>query len=875
MQMTSKQIEELVSQVMAQLKQQEGSAPLSKGAAPETAQDQFGAGGMEAFDHEYTLMDFSGHAEPSPFPRINRILRSVHSIRQRVDDERALLYTEAHQKIGGSTIIKNAKILKHILENVTINIYPDELIVGEIAAPRRNAPVFPEFSYDWIVRELKESPWDQRVNDNFQLDDSVKRNLLSIADYWEGKNVKDVVMDILTEEEIKGCSAGGVPVFYPNLYLFCGVGHLICNYELLFSKGYNGLKQDVLEQMDKISRHDPKGMERREFHTAQLITLEACTIYFKRYAALAREMAAKERDAARKAELNQIASNCEWVSENPPRTYWEAMQLYHLGTNIVLIESNGHSISYGRFDQLLYPYYEKDMREGRITKRQACELIENFYIKIYEMTKIRDEGSAILNTEVGIAGTLLLVGGCDKNGEDATNDLSYLAIEAHVHTLLPDPWFAVRWSQNSPWEYKVKVVNSIKVGTGQPKVFNDEAIIPASIASGRTLEDSRNYSMVGCVEIDAAGKEYGAHDACYFSMPKVLELAVNDGRCITCGQQCPRWQRCAGAGGSLGPRTGSLEHFTNIDQVKEAYEIQMKYWVEKMVTFVNTIELAHARLKPLPYLSSLMLDCTARGLDVSAGGAIYNHTGPQGVGCGTVADGMTTIQQLIFEEKRITGKEMLDALRKNWVGYEALYHLINSDKVHHFGNDDDYADDFARWGTDSYCSNVLSHRNVRGGKYLPGVYSVSANVGIGMNQGASLDGRLAGEAVSNCLGPVHNVLGCHDVNGPTAMIKSAAKIDHLNAGNGTLTNVRFTPSCVSGETGRNNMVSFIETYFQRFGQHIQFNIVNTETLKDAQRNPERYQGLLVRVAGYSAYFVRLSKELQDDLIGRNSYDSFD
>ncbi len=873
MQMTAKQIEELVSQVVSQLSNQEGSRTPSNYSA--SGQDAFGTGGIEPFDMEYTMMDFSGKAEPSPFPRINRILHRVHSVKQRVDDERAMLYTEAHKKLGGSLVIKNAKILKYILENVTINIYPDELIAGEIAAPSRNAPIFPEFSYDWIVRELRESPWDQRTTDNFQITDAVKQNLLSIGDYWEGKNIKDVVVDMLTENEIKGSSAGGRPVFHPNLYLYCGIGHLIPDYETLFKKGYCGIKKHIVEKLQEVDIAAPDGIKKREFYTAQLITLEAAGIYFKRYAKLAREMAAKESDSKRKAELETIASNCDWVSENPPRTYWEAMQLYHLATAIVLIESNGHSISYGRFDQLFFPFYKKDMEEGRITKREACELIENFYIKIYEMTKVRDEMSAILNSEVGIAGTLLLVGGCDKDGNDATNDLSFMAIEAHVHTLLPDPWFAVRWGVNSPWEYKVKVVNSIRVGTGQPKIFNDEAIIPAAMVAGRTLEDARNYSMVGCVEIDAAGKEYGAHDASYFSMPKVFELAINDGRCIDCGPQCMRYNRCAGVGGSLGPRTGSLENYTSIEDVKKAYEIQMEYWVDRMVAFVNAIEMIHARLKPVTYLSTMMQGCIEKGLDCSEGGAIYNHTGPQGVGTGTVADCMATLQQLIFEERRVTGKEMLDALRNNWKGYEALYALVNSDKVHHFGNDDDYADDFARWGTDVYCQNVLKHQNVRGGKYLPGVYSVSANVGIGMVQGATPDGRLAGEAVSNCLGPVHTVVGCHDTKGPTAMAKSAAKIDHLNAGNGTLTNVRFTPACVSGDTGRDNMIHYVDAYFARKGQHIQFNIINTTTLKEAQKDPEKYAGLLVRVAGYSAYFVRLSKELQDDLIGRNSYDSFD
>lgn len=861
MQMTSKQIEELVSQVVSQLAMK-NAAVASVAPKALTEQDMLGTGGTEPFDLEYKIMDYSGAAEPSNHPRVNRILRAVHSIKQRVDDERALLYTEAHKKFGGSLILKNARILKYILENVSIRIYPDELIVGEIAAPRRNAPVFPEFSYNWIVDELQNEPFDTRVNDNFQISDECKKNLLDLGDYWCGNTIMDAIMDMLTEEELKGSSLGGEPVFFPNLYIFCGIGHLIMDYESMLTKGYKGVAAEIKAAMAKLDMADPEYSKKMEFHQAQLICIEAAGIYFKRFAALAREMSAKESDPVRAGELATIASNCDWVSENPPRTYWEAMQLFHLGTNITEIESNGHSISYGRFDLLMNPFYEADMKAGRITKSFAEELIECFYIKIYEMVKIRDKASAVVNTEVGIAGTLLLVGGCDKNGVDATNDVSYMAIEAHVHTLLPDPWFAVRWSINSPWEWKVKVVNSIKVGTGQPKIFNDEAVIPASLLAGRSLEDARNYNMVGCVEINGPGNEYGAHDASYFSMPKVFELAINDGRTL-------------GSTTQLGPKTGSLADMKSIEDIIAAYDKQMAYWVDRMCSFINTMELNHGRLKPLPYLDCFIIGCTEKGLDVGEGGAVYNYTGPQGLGCATVADCLANIDYICYKEKRITPAQMLDCLEKNWVGYEAIYQLANSDRIPHFGNDNDYVDELCRITTESYIREVSKHRNVRGGWYLPGVYSVSANVAIGMGLNASADGRLAGEAVSNSLGPVHNVLGTHDVNGPTAMALSAAKINHTACGNGTLTNVRFTPSCCSGDTGRDNMVRYVETYFQHGAQHVQFNICNTETLRDAQKHPENYPNLLVRIAGYSAYFVRLSKPLQDDLIGRKAYDSFD
>ncbi|MGX8700716.1 glycyl radical protein [Caproiciproducens sp.] len=874
--MDSKQVEAIVSQVMQQLNS--GKNAPAKKEVGQSGHEKLGTGGMEPFDLDYNITDYALKADTSPYPRINRILHRVHVIEQAVDDERAMLVTEAYKDFQGPQIIKCAKALENVLNNVTIHIWPDEIVVGEMAAPPRCAPVFPEFSYDWCTDELQNKPWDNRASDRFALSKEAEKNLLSIGDFWKGKTVEDAVIGTLTDEEIKGSSAYGQttrPVFHPNLYLMGGIGHTTPRYQKLFQYGYKGLKQLVVEQMVKLDASRAEDIEKREFYTAQLICLNATINFFLRYSKLAKEMAEKESDGTRKAELLQMSENLAWVSENPPRTFWEAIQLYHLATNVILIESNGHSISYGRFDQLLYPYYEKDMKENKITKQFSSELIENFFIKVFELAKLRDETTAILNSEVGMGGTCLIVGGQDKDGRDATNDLTYLALEAHAHTQTPDPWFAVRWHVNAPWEFKVKVVNVIKVGTGQPKIFSDECIIPNMISAGRTLEESRDYTVVGCVELDTGGLEYSQHDADYFSMAKALELAINDGRCIDCGPECPRWENCGKVGGRLGPATGSLVDFKSIEEVKKAYEIQTEYWVSKMVAFMNANEMGHRDVKPLPYLSLLIENCVEKGVEVNAGGAKYNFTGPQGVGMATVGDGMCTIQQLVFEEKKITGEELLKALRANWKGYEALYTLINSDKVRHFGNDDDLADSFTQFASDVYCEACEKHRNSRGGKILPGLYSVSGNVGIGLVQGASPDGRIAKEPVSNSLAPVHTVVGCHDFKGPTAMAKSVAKINQYRATNGALLNVRFSPGCVSGATGRDNFVHYIDAYFARHGMHCQFNIVNRETLRDAQRHPENYPGLLVRVAGYSAYFVRLSKELQDDLIGRNEYSSFD
>jgi formate C-acetyltransferase len=824
--------------------------------------------GLEAFDKDWGVGSSSMHEAPSPFPRVNRFRKFAMNTEFTVDNERACLVTEAYKNNEDKPqIIKCALALKHVLENVSIKIHKDELIVGEMAAPIKSAPIFPEFSFNWVVDEMKNHPWKDRLHDNYYITKKSKKKLLSLKEYWQGKTIEEKITARLSEDEKKGTHLGR-GLYLLNLYMFGGVGHLQANYEKLFALGYKGIKDQVEKKLASVDPTIPEDLNKRDFYKSELIAVEAASTYLKRYSALALKMAANETDMQWKKDLTQVANNCEWVSENPPRTFWEALQLWFMATTILLIESNGHSISFGRFDQYMYPFYQKDIESGIQSKESIQELIEIAFIKDLWWTKLRDRLTVIPNSGRGMGGDTMTVGGVDKNGNDATNDLSFMVLDAHAHTRLAVPWILVRFHKETPWEFKVKTINTIRIGTGQPKIFNDEAAIPASLKAGRSLEDSRNYHVVGCVEIDAGGKEYGWHDSAYFSIAKVLELAINDGRCIGCGAHCPRWDGCGGAGNRLSIQTGSLADFTSFDQVKDSYDKQMKYWVDQMVAGTEIMDLVHQQLKPLPYLSLLIDDCTERGIDVTAGGAVYNFTGPQAVGVGTVADGLSAIKQLVFEEKKVSGKELLDACEKNWRGYDALYALINSKKVHHYGNDDDYADELAKFGADTYCKNVEGRPNARGGIYLPGVYSVSANVAIGLVQWASVDGRKAIEPVSDCLGPVHTAAGSHDFKGPTAIAKSVTKLDHVRAGNGTLLNWKFTPECLKGDAGRDNLISLMDVFFERKGMHSQFNIVSRKTLEDALVNPEKYKDLLVRVAGYSAYFVELSKPLQYDLLGR-------
>jgi formate C-acetyltransferase len=827
--------------------------------------------GITPYDREWRVAESGLNENPSPFAKVNRFRKYALDQEFTVDHQRACLLTEAYKRYENEPqIIKCALALAHVLRNVEITIAEDELIVGEMAAPMKSAAMFPEHSFAWVMDEIRNHPLHKRLHDVYHVDRKTVRKLKGIEDYWKGKTLEDAMLAEMTEEQEKGTHVGR-GVYLLNLYMYGGIGHTQANYEKLFRLGFGGLKKQVSEKVETLAGSD---LDRKDFYQAELIVLDAASNYLRRYAALAREMSEKEKNILRKKDLEQIAANCEWVSENPPRSFWEALQLLFIATTIILIETNGHSVSIGRFDQYMYPLYRRDLDSGLMTKESLQELLEIYFIKHLWWTKLRDRMTVIPNSGRGMGGDSLTVGGMDSEGNDATNDLTFMCLDADAHVRIGVPWMAVRWHEKTPRELKIKTANVIRIGTGQPKVFNDQAAIPASLKAGRTLEDSRNYHVVGCVEIDAGGKEYGWHDAAYFSISKVLELAINDGRCIGCGQHCPRWDVCGGLGRKIGPSTGSLADFTTFDQVLEAYDRQMEYWVGLMIEGIDIMDRVHQRLKPLPYLSTLIDDCTEKGIDVSAGGAHYNFTGPQAVGVGTVADGLATIKQLVFQEKKVTGRKLLQALEDNWVGHEPLYALVNSDKIHHYGNDDDYADDLAKFGYDTYCKYVENRPNARGGKYLPGVYSVSCNVAMGLIQWASPDGRKALEPVSDCLGTVHTYAGSHDVKGPTAIAKSVTKLDHIRAGNGTLLNWKFTPTCVAGESGRDNLISLLDVYFNRKGMHSQFNIISRETLEAALAHPDQYRHLMVRVAGYSAYFVELSKPLQYDIMGRTEL-SFD
>jgi formate C-acetyltransferase len=809
------------------------------------------------FDEDSWGVGVSGVVDaPSPFSRINR-LRNWFLDEQpwTLDAERALLVTEAYAKYEDEPqVVKTARALAHILRNVKLEITDGQLLLGNGAAPPKSCPIFPEFSYEWVASELRDQPIRERPHNVYDYDDETEKALLGIAEYWKGKTLSDCMLSRMSPDEMKG-DFMGIMLYSTSLYHFGGVGHLVPDFNRVLKNGYLGLRHQVNGLLEALGGHDAETRQKRDFYRAQLITLDASMEYIRRYARLALEAAATAK-GERRDELLQMAENCEWIAEKPPRTFWQALQLVHFVWSLITIESNGHSVSIGRLDQTLYPYFQADLASGAASQEFIQELIECYAVLSACFMKLRDWMTTQANSGRGLGGMTLTLGGVNADGSDAANELSSMFLDMVAHTRLGHPWCAVRLHENTPQWFERKTVKAMRMGTGEPKIFSDRVIIPAMMKRGIAREDALNYAIVGCVEMSVPGREYGWHDSAYVSMPRVLELALNDGHAL--GREDL---------GRLGPATGRLENFESFEEVQASYEKQMKYWVEMHARGTDIMDDVHREMKPLPYLSLLIEGCTGTGCDINTGAAPYNFTGPQGAGVGTVADSLAVIRQLVFEEKKITGKELHEALKANWKGHEALFHLVNSDKVHQYGNDDDYADELACYGTDVFCDAVERRANPRGGVYQPGVYTVSANVAFGWPQAATPDGRKASEPLSDCLGPVHTTGGAHDRKGPTAVIKSASKLNQERMSNGTLLNLRFCPNSVCGESGVDNLVSLEKAYFRK-GIHMQLNVIGREMLEDAYAHPEKYRGLMVRVAGYSALWCELDDGLRRDIMSR-------
>lgn len=830
-------------------------------------------------------------------PRISALLHHLLSARPELEAERAVLITESYRRTGSLPIVlRRSAALRHILENLPITIRPDELIVGSNTKQPRSSQVFPEFSFQWILDEL--DTMAQRPADPFFVSENTKQSLRQVLPEWEGKTTSELAYRYMPADSILAMEHN---VFTPGNYYYNGIGHVTVDYGKVLRLGFRGIIREIRSAMESLEVTDGDYVSKRAFLQAAEESCRAAISYAKRYAALAREAAGECTDPNRRKELLRIAENCDAVPQNPASSFYEAIQSFWFIQLLLQIESNGHSISPGRFDQYMYPYYKADIDTGRLTPAFAQELLDCLWIKFNDLSKARDAASAEGFAGYGLFQNLC-VGGQDDDGSDATNALSFHCIEASMHTRLPQPSLSVRVWNGTPHELLMACAKLTRTGIGLPAYYNDEVIIPALMNRGLTLQDARDYNIIGCVEPQKSGKTDGWHDAAFFNMCRPMEFVFSQGR---------------DGDVQVGPATKDVSAISTFQEFLDTYQAQMNAMIDCLVNADNAIDLAHRERAPLPFLSTMVADCIARGKTVQEGGAVYNFTGPQGFGIANIADGLVAIRKLIFEEKRFTLSELKDAMSHDFgktetggdtvspgcamlltqkiaqeigragkslsekqiqeiygqllasgspnqenVRYQEIRRLIEEQP--HYGNDIPEVDAMARQAAYFFTRQVEKYRNSRGGVYQAGLYPVSANVPLGKQTGATPDGRYAHTPIADGVSPASG----RDLKGPTAAANSVARLDHFIASNGTLFNQKFHPSALCGDNGLEAFVSLIRAYFDQKGSHVQFNVVSRETLLDAQKHPENYQTLVVRVAGYSALFTSLSKSLQDDIINR-------
>lgn len=824
-------------------------------------------------------------------PRIPKLVDHLFEKKPQIEADRAVLITESYKASEGKPVItRRAEAFEHILDNLPITIRPLELIVGSNTKQPRSCQVFPEYSFEWLEAEFDTIA--DRSADPFDISDETKKTLHEVYKYWKGKTTSELAYEYMSDGAKTAMEHN---IFTPGNYFYNGVGHVTVDYAEVLAIGFEGIIKKAETELALCKEGDDNYAKKSTFLRAVIKSLNAACRYAERYAVLALEEAKKETDEKRRLELALIAQNCANVPRHGASSFYEACQSFWFVQMLLQTESSGHSISPGRFDQYMYPYYKADLESGKLTREFAQEIIDCIWVKLNDLNKARDAASA-----EGFAGYSLfqnlIAGGQNSEGIDVTNDLSFMCITASMHVMLPQPSLSVRVWNGTPHEFMLRAAELTRTGIGLPAYYNDEVIIPALASRGLTLQDARDYNIIGCVEPQKGGKTDGWHDAAFFNMCRPLELVFSNG--VDNGVQ-------------IGPKTGDISTFDTFDKFYDAYKAQMNYMIEMLVNADNSIDCAHAERCPLPFLSSMVEDCIGKGTSVQEGGAVYNFTGPQGFGVANMADSLYAIRTLVYEQKRYTLEDFADALLNNYgepmsdllseqlttqvvsrladsgkkvsesdiagiytkiknnetaPDKKAFYNKLREDidELPKFGNDNIEVDMFARDVAYTYTKPLELYRNPRGGTFQAGLYPVSANVPLGAQTGATPDGRLAGTPVADGVSPAAG----RDINGPTSSCNSVARLDHFIASNGTLFNMKFHPSALKGQSGLEGFITLIRGYFAQKGMHMQFNVVSRETLLDAQRYPDKYRSLVVRVAGYSALFTTLSRSLQDDIINR-------
>ena len=811
-------------------------------------------------------------------PRIEKLIQHLYAKLPEIEPARAVILTQSYKETEHlPMVLRRAKAFEAILDKIPIIIRDHELIAGVLSISPRGCQTYPEFSCEWLEAEFDTIA--QRAADPFYISEQSKTALREAHTYWKGRTTGELAASYMCGEAQKAMDHN---IFTAGNYFYNGVGHLCVQYDKVISVGYEGIIAEAETLLEACLPADYGYARRASFLEAVIICCNAVIRYAARYAELAFDMAEKCADPVRKKELLQIAANCRKVPAKGADTFYEACQSFWFVQQLVQLESSGHSISPGRFDQYMYPYYNHEEKEF------AQELLDCIWVKFNELNKVRDKNSAEGFSGYGLFQNLI-VGGQDSEGRDASNELSYMCIEATRRVFLPQPSLSIRVWNGTPHQLLLEAAGLTRTGIGLPAYFNDEVIIPSMMNRGISLKEARDYCVIGCVEPQKGGKTDGWHDAAFFNMCRPLELVFTNGY---------------DNNSLIGLETGRVENFTDYQHFFDAYKKQMDYQISLLVNAINAIDTAHAERGPMPYLSSMVSDCLQKGKTVQEGGAVYNFTGPQGFGVANVGDSLYAIKKLVFDEKKYTLAQFKRAMALNFghpdlalianVAAETVKQtgkkpdaqmietIISEIKPHpeeqelfdrllsdikalpKFGNDIDEVDFFAREAAYTYTRPMEGYKNARGGMFQAGLYPVSANVPLGAQTGATPDGRLAYTPIADGVSPAAG----KDIKGPTAAANSVAKLDHGIASNGTLFNQKFHPSALKGTKGLNSFIALIRSFFDQKGMHVQFNVVDKETLLDAQRNPDNYRHLIVRVAGYSALFTTLSKSLQDDIIGR-------
>lgn len=784
--------------------------------------------------------------------RIQRLRTSSLETQPSLSAERADLVTQFYQ--GGiaqkvSIPVQRALTLKYLLENKSIYIGNYELIVGERGPSPKATPTYPEV----CIHSMEDLDLiDSREKVSFSVDDKT-RNIYKnrVIPFWLGKSIREKIFANMSPEWLDAYGAGVFTEFQEQR----SPGHTVLGNKI-YSQGLEDIKAEIKTALKNIDYFDdPKALDKKEQLQAMIIAADALIVFSRRHADKLKALAAKEKDAKRKTELLQIADICKRVPAQAPRTFWEALQYYwfvHVG---VITELNPwDSFNPGRLDQHLYPFYKKDLAAGTLTKESVRELLCAFWIKFNNHPAPPKTGVTLKESNTYVDFALINLGGLKKDNTDAVNELTFLILDVIEEMRLLQPGSMVQLSKKNPDRYIKRALKIVKTGFGQPSIFNADTIVQELVRQGKTVEDAREGGASGCVEAGAFGREAYFLTG-YFNLPKILEMTLHNGIDPRTGKQ-------------VGPVTGNPTVFETFDDFLDAYKRQLQHFIDIKIKGNNIIERINAKYMPVPFLSLFIDDCVANAKDYNAGGARYNTSYIQGVGLGTITDSLTALKYQVFDNRTIATRDFLDALNTDFQGYDDFRQLlVNSTPK--YGNDEDYADDVMKEIFESFYEAVNGRPNTRGGVHRINLLPTTCHIYFGSMIGALPDGRRAGKPLSEGISPVQGA----DRNGPTAVVKSAAKIDHIRTG-GTLLNQKFLPQVLEDEQGITKLAHLIRAYFKMDGHHMQFNVVNSDELRRAQDYPDDYRDLIVRVAGYSDYFVDLTPQLQNEIIERTTHEGF-